>query len=134
MKRTSVRLQLTYKQLWQAIELVMALGGKVEGKTYVYICQLLFDSLLISKETEGAIDNVTEEEAKVKLDEFRRIHDIDVGNIDLIGLNTLAEIEVTSEDETERQSRVSEAIMNAERKIEDEDLSTLFPDFNTNKE
>jgi hypothetical protein len=69
--RTTVRVQPTRAQVWQAIQLVRFLGGKPEGRTVQWAFQVLFDSLIAQHIKNGDIKPISNEEADLALREFK---------------------------------------------------------------
>jgi hypothetical protein len=69
--RTTVRVQPTRAQVWQAIQLVKFLGGRPEGRTVQWAFQVLFDSLIAQHIKSGDIEAISNEAADAALQEFK---------------------------------------------------------------
>jgi hypothetical protein len=121
--RTTVRIRPTKAQMWQAIELCKALGRDPTGKSYQWVVQLIFDSVLITKLKEGLIQVISEEVAEQKLREFKTGTAEGEKYMTIEGLDALKDAE---EDTNLPNNITSDDFIRSEQDADMEDIGDLF--------
>lgn len=127
--KTTIRLQLTKREVWLGISLLKALGRDPTEMSFVRVFQLLVESLLTSKVNQGLIEDISNAEAIQRLNEFQQIHIQDIGDVSLEGLNELKQIE--KETSTEIRQTIGEALDKVQNQKDLQGIEDLLvPDLN----
>lgn len=118
--RTTIRVQPTKAQVWQAIKLVQFLGGDPTGKSNQWVFQVLFDSLITQHLKRGDIQAITNENAEEEIRKFKS-RDLPEGT----SIETLEEIQ-RIENETSKSSKAqNEFADDLSRAIADQDMEGI---------
>lgn len=123
--RTTIRLQLTKRELWLCISLTETLGGKTAGLSYRMIIQHLLKSLLASRLKDGTITDLSNIEAIKLLERFQENNLSDPGNINFESLDELALVEKESQETQKKQ--IVKALKKATKSEQTQGLDNLFP-------
>ncbi len=124
-QRTTIRIQISKREMWLAITLTETLGGQTTGKSYRAIIQRLFKSLIASRLKDGTIDDVSDIEALEKLNAFQSDHLDDPGDINFESFEELATVE--QETQKAQKEKIHDALTKVVSTDSTQDLDDLFP-------
>ena len=126
--KTSVKLQLSFREIWLMLQTYDKSGGDSTNKTYVSIIQELLKALLKDQIEKGIIEDVTEVESYHLITERNKEARLDLGDPDLERLNELQSVETDVRKNTANKVQQMLEETEANESIEGLDLFGLRGD------